>query len=363
MTWSLGPQAAKISYTPDIGAKLDALAQSFVKTFQEYICLVKPMFDFAIAAPLFDKASKAALKKGADAIKAKLTDLVLAKTGDLTSAIVANAFTDIAEKLLKTFLEKAIKGKELSCNVVQTDFAEYATDVLTALHPVAGKWTKLGSAFLQFGFEALFQSMNKDFEQVMERAPDTREFIRPKSGVQPTDTIVQTDTANIISVISQGKLQTVVPVANKTNYLFSNLDVDRAPNGIQNLYLNEVTSGSTPQRLFGNALNNELVGNNAANVIDGGAGNDIINGALGNDRMSGRAGNDTYYVGAIGDQVIEAVNQGTDTIHSKLANYTLPNHVEKFYLRSRRQERQREFTAQCNHRQWCKQCTQRRSWQ
>ncbi|WP_080603238.1 bluetail domain-containing putative surface protein, partial [Microcystis aeruginosa] len=51
----------------------------------------------------------------------------------------------------------------------------------------------------------------------------------------------------------------------------------------------------------------------------------------GADAMTGLAGNDTYTVNNAGDLVIEALNQGTDTVQASLS-YTLPNNVENLLL-------------------------------
>lgn len=72
----------------------------------------------------------------------------------------------------------------------------------------------------------------------------------------------------------------------------------------------------------GNALNNYICGNNANNVLDGGAGNDLL---------IGGKGNDTYVVGSVGDQIIEYLNEGIDTVLSTVS-WTLGENLENLTL-------------------------------
>jgi Ca2+-binding RTX toxin-like protein len=72
----------------------------------------------------------------------------------------------------------------------------------------------------------------------------------------------------------------------------------------------------------GNALDNVLVGNAGENRLDGGAGADA---------MAGGAGDDDYIVDATADTVLEAADEGFDTIYSGVS-YVLPEHVERLVL-------------------------------
>ena len=69
----------------------------------------------------------------------------------------------------------------------------------------------------------------------------------------------------------------------------------------------------------GNALNNALTGGTGADTLDG---------STGLDTMTGGAGNDTYVVDNAGDVVNENASEGTDTVKTNLATYTLGNNVE-----------------------------------
>ena len=69
-------------------------------------------------------------------------------------------------------------------------------------------------------------------------------------------------------------------------------------------------------------------GNALDNAISGGIGNDTLDGGGGADRMTGGLGNDTYRVDNAGDVVIERISEGTDTIETTLARFTMPTQVE-----------------------------------
>ncbi|HEX5340940.1 MAG TPA: calcium-binding protein, partial [Duganella sp.] len=80
--------------------------------------------------------------------------------------------------------------------------------------------------------------------------------------------------------------------------------------------------------LTGNDSNNVLTGNAAANTLSGGAGNDTLDGGAGADKLIGSTGNDLYKVDNSGDSVTELAGQGSDSVETTLAKYTLGANVE-----------------------------------
>ncbi|WP_114950234.1 M10 family metallopeptidase C-terminal domain-containing protein, partial [Rhizobium phaseoli] len=104
-------------------------------------------------------------------------------------------------------------------------------------------------------------------------------------------------------------------------------------NNVENLQY----TGSASFTGTGNALLNTITGGAGNDTLDGGIGNDTLNGGGGNDTLIGGAGSDTmsggmgddiYVVDIATDVVIENVNEGTDTVQTALAGYTLGNNVE-----------------------------------
>ncbi len=80
---------------------------------------------------------------------------------------------------------------------------------------------------------------------------------------------------------------------------------------------------------YGNALDNVITGGSSYDGLVGDAGNDTIFGGAGAaNELIGGAGNDIYVVVAGGDTIVEYASEGTDTVWTALANYTLRNEVE-----------------------------------
>jgi Ca2+-binding RTX toxin-like protein len=80
--------------------------------------------------------------------------------------------------------------------------------------------------------------------------------------------------------------------------------------------------------LTGAAGNDTLNAGGGADTLNGGAGNDTLNGGAGADSMLGGLGNDIYVLDDVLDAVSEALNEGTDTVQTTLASYTLRANFE-----------------------------------
>ncbi|PXW88383.1 hemolysin type calcium-binding protein [Nitrosomonas sp. Nm84] len=79
------------------------------------------------------------------------------------------------------------------------------------------------------------------------------------------------------------------------------------------------------EHLVGSALDDTLTGNDKDNALFGGNGNDTIVGWSGADTMVGGSGNDIYFVENIDDEVIEKLNEGIDTVNSRVTYVSLEN--------------------------------------
>ncbi|MCB4770666.1 M10 family metallopeptidase C-terminal domain-containing protein, partial [Ancylobacter sp. Lp-2] len=76
------------------------------------------------------------------------------------------------------------------------------------------------------------------------------------------------------------------------------------------------------------SLIENAIGGSANDTLRGNVGNNVLNGGGGADTMTGLAGDDSYVVDNLGDTVVEAAGEGTDTLYVRVSNYVLPANVE-----------------------------------
>ncbi|MFM7712531.1 MAG: Calx-beta domain-containing protein, partial [Microcystis sp.] len=121
-----------------------------------------------------------------------------------------------------------------------------------------------------------------------------------------------------------GTLSFAAGEASKVITVNVQVDTTVEPNETFRVTLSNATNGATitTATATGTIQNDDFIGT---------SGPDTLVGTSGADAMTGLAGNDTYTVNNAGDLVIEALNQGTDTVRASLS-YTLPNNVENLLL-------------------------------
>ncbi|WP_425504959.1 DUF4214 domain-containing protein [Rhizobium indicum] len=86
---------------------------------------------------------------------------------------------------------------------------------------------------------------------------------------------------------------------------------------------NLIYTGAAAFAGTGNGLDNMITGGAGADTLTGGAGNDTLDGGVGADKLIGGTGDDTYVVDNASDVVTENAGEGTDTIRTSLATYSL----------------------------------------
>jgi Ca2+-binding RTX toxin-like protein len=89
-----------------------------------------------------------------------------------------------------------------------------------------------------------------------------------------------------------------------------------------------VIESATGITLSGSAGDNYIWGNIGDDTIIGGGGNDFLSGNGGVDTLIGGTGNDVYVVDNQADILVEAANEGTETVFSLAHDYTLAANVE-----------------------------------
>lgn len=95
---------------------------------------------------------------------------------------------------------------------------------------------------------------------------------------------------------------------------------------------NSIVGTNGNDNLVGTNSNDLLRGLNGNDTLNGGLGNDTLDGGAGGDRMIGGSGDDTYIVNDSDfDKVVEALNQGIDTVISSVT-YGLGSNVENLSL-------------------------------
>ena len=149
------------------------------------------------------------------------------------------------------------------------------------------------------------------------------------TGAAGNDTLVggANDDTYVFGTASAAEADILIEVANQGTDTISFASLTTAvtlnlgSTAVQPVHTNRtlnLNSGGSVENAIGGSGADSLTGNALANRLTGSAGNDTLNGAAGNDTLVGGANDDTYVFGtasaAEADIVVEAANQGTDTL-------------------------------------------------
>ena len=117
--------------------------------------------------------------------------------------------------------------------------------------------------------------------------------------------------------------------ANVENYIFKTA---AALNFVGNALDNEIHGGSGKDHIQGGGGRDHIYGNGGNDWLEGGSLNDLLDGGAGADKMEGHGDNDTYYVNNVGDNVVEQMGEGFDTVVSTISITHLFHDVEGLML-------------------------------
>lgn len=168
----------------------------------------------------------------------------------------------------------------------------------------------------------------------VEDSEGTQDQILLDNGIMPESVIyVQSGDDLLIRYGSQGDTITVkdyfTSLDTVEEVLFADSTVHDSTYIASHLELPYGTSGN--DTLSGTLGDDTLEGLAGSDILRGFAGDDLLDGGDGADTMIGGLGNDAYILDNIGDVVVEAINEGNDTVISSIS-HTLSANVENLVL-------------------------------
>lgn len=182
------------------------------------------------------------------------------------------------------------------------------------------------------GNDKLVGGVGNDMYRIDSKSTDT--IVETADG--GTDTIYLSQSgyvlgANLENIITDADIVSSVTLTG--NELANAITGAQGADYIYGLAGNDVLNGgSGADQLFGGYGNDSLFGGSGVDKLNGDAGHDYLDGGDGADVMTGGTGNDTYVLDAAGDQAVEAVGAGSDTVQSLLAVTTLAANIENLQM-------------------------------
>jgi serralysin len=213
------------------------------------------------------------------------------------------------------------------------DFSNYATNLSVDLRP--GRWTTVSAAQLaDLGYWTTdgpgAHMAAGNIANALLYNNDPRSLIENAIGGSGSDLLVGNAANNLLD--GRGGANTLMGATGNDSYVVRSAG-DQVIENTGEGY-DTITASMTyvlPANIEALVLASGAIngtGNNADNSIVGNSGNNAIDGGAGADVMTGGTGNDTYYVGSLGDQIVEFAGEGADWVYVSVSGYTIPVNVE-----------------------------------
>lgn len=125
--------------------------------------------------------------------------------------------------------------------------------------------------------------------------------------------------------------------AGDDSYLVDNLAdvvVELAGGGVDTVYatVSHVLAANVENLVLGGAAAIDGTGNSGSNLITGNAAANLLSGGGGADTLAGAAGDDSYLLDSTAVVIVEAENEGRDTVRTALSGHVLGANVENLVL-------------------------------
>jgi Ca2+-binding RTX toxin-like protein len=245
--------------------------------------------------------------------------------GDFVSNLAAHGVNAAVEQLLAN--DDSIVGSSRDDAL----FGKNGADVISGLDGKDRLYGDEGGDTLYGGADAdqLFGGAGRDFlfgeggDDTLRGGTGYNEF----DGGEGNDTVWFSDSTAPVRVTLNGSAETLVRIGDFLRGSVKNVENvvggegndtitgDGASNLINGFNGEDfLRGGGADDRLLGGSGDDDLAGDSGNDRLEGSGGDDRLDGGVGADEMRGGTGNDTYLVDYTGDMVLEAANEGVDTV-------------------------------------------------